>query len=110
MNELLFINQSINTMKEIKTDNKPRGDVPRISLTNGQKWLVIFLQEKKLKHSINIWKKLKVKIRHMQIEIQKKFHFTLTELAMFKKYDNINYWWGSGSVELLCTIGKNSKW
>ena len=30
----------------------------------------------------------------MQAEIQKNFHFTVTELAMFKKYDNINFWWG----------------
>lgn len=31
-------------------------------------------------------------IRGMQIAIPKKFHFTLTELAILEKYDNINYW------------------
>ena len=46
----------------------------------------------------------------MQVEIQKNFHFTVTELAMFKKYDNINFWWGMDGKELLCTIGKNPLW
>lgn len=46
----------------------------------------------------------------MQIEIQKQSHFTLTELAIFEKYDNINYWRGNGSMKLERAVGKNSNW
>lgn len=62
------------------------------SLTNGQKWWAIFYR-KKSSNTLLAYERVSnlVEIRYMQIEIQKQFHFTLTELAIFKKYDNINY-------------------